>query len=90
MFPRSSFPPSGEELPLDPIVLLLKEFLALTGQSDALDEAVKTALKSNIPQLEQWGITSAEGFLRFANRLLKWIPQENFEGKDIYWCLCIP
>jgi len=89
---KPNFPiacPIDQELLLDPIVLLLKEFLIATGKPDALAQAVKSALAANIPQLEQWGITSAEGFLQFANRLLKWIPHENFEGKDVYWTLCV-
>lgn len=77
----------GKHLPLDPIVLLLKEFLIATGKPDVLDKAVKSALSYNIPQLEQWGVTSGEGFLQYANTMLKWIPHESFEGKDMQYTL---
>ncbi|KAH8812180.1 phosphatidylserine decarboxylase-domain-containing protein [Xylogone sp. PMI_703] len=82
-------PGYDEDFPLDPIILLLKEYLNATSQPDALEKAVQLALKTGVPQLKEWGITSADGFLRFANRFLRWIPHENFEGKDIYWMICM-
>lgn len=80
----------SKPLPLDPIVLLLKEFVAVNAkpkEPTALDEAVKTAIAYKIPELEQLGINTADDFLDYANRLLRWIPHENFEAKDIYWTL---
>ncbi|KAM4056774.1 putative phosphatidylserine decarboxylase protein [Hirsutella rhossiliensis] len=43
-----------------------------------------------IPQfMDKLKIKDARSFLVFSNDLLKWIPHENFEGKDIYDILCM-
>jgi phosphatidylserine decarboxylase len=82
--------PPGPPRPLDPIVLLLKEYIAQTSDPRALQEAVDAALGTAIgPQLRDCGITSADGFLNYANELLRWIPHENQQGKDIYETLCV-
>jgi phosphatidylserine decarboxylase len=83
------YSPPGQPKELDPIIILLKQYLIDTGRGKALDEAVKKANSYGIPQLKEWGITNADGFLNYANDLLKWIPHENFQGKDIYWTLCV-
>src|SRR5699024_5895465 len=55
-----------------------------------LEIAVQNALKWDIPELEKYGITSAKGFLDFANWLIKgWIPTETTKGRDIYYIICI-
>jgi phosphatidylserine decarboxylase len=81
--------PPGQPAELDPIVNMLQQYLIDTGRSNALEESVKKANSYGIPQLKDWGITSADGFLNYANDLLKWIPHENHQGKDIYWTLSV-
>lgn len=55
-----------------------------------LEIAVQNALKYDIPELEKYGITSAKGFLDFANWLIEgWIPTETTKGRDIYYIICI-
>src|SRR5580700_3075012 len=83
------FCPPGQPMELDPIVNMLQQYLIDTGRRDALEKSVQKANSYGIPQLKEWGITSADGFLKYANELLKWIPHENHQGKDIYWTLCV-
>lgn len=55
-----------------------------------LEIAVQNALKYDIPELEKYGVTSAKGFLDFANWLIEgWIPTETTKGRDIYYIICI-
>lgn len=71
-----------------PTVRALKE--ELLWEVGDLDEAVQNALKYDIPELEKYGITSAKGFLDFANWLVEgWIPTETTKGRDIYYIICI-
>ena len=86
-FPYAS--PPGDSIAHDPLVAALKQYLIDTGNPQALEDAVQAALTYQIPQQTEWGITSAEGFLEFADKMLRWIPHENFEGKDVYWMLCL-
>ena len=86
-FPSAS--PPGDSISHDPLVETLKRYLIDTGKPQALEDAVQAALKYKISQQIEWGITSAEGFLEFADKMLLWIPHENFEGKDVYWMLCL-
>ena len=86
-FPSAS--PPHDSTSHDPLVEELKQYLINTGEPQALENAVQAALTYQIPQQIEWGITSAEGFLEFADKMLFWIPHENFEGKDVYWMLCL-
>ncbi|OCL11300.1 hypothetical protein AOQ84DRAFT_287527 [Glonium stellatum] len=62
---------------------------ASSGAS-ALDQAVAAARDTPIVQmLDDALITNGEGFLRYANELLRWIPHEDQSGKDIYDTLCL-
>ncbi|KAM0214802.1 hypothetical protein ACHAQD_008705 [Fusarium lateritium] len=72
----------------NPVINVLRGYLEL-AKPGALKEAVDSAYKK-IPQfMDKLHIHDDTSFLDFANDLLKWIPEENFEGKDIYDILCM-
>lgn len=74
----------------DPIVNELITLLQDNGGINFLEAAVVRAREAGIPQIETYGITSAKGFLSYANWLVTaWIPTESASGKDIYFILCI-
>ncbi|KAM0326836.1 hypothetical protein ACHAPQ_007631 [Fusarium lateritium] len=88
----SPFPISGPGIvpPViyNPVINVLRGYLEL-AKPGALKEAVDSAYKK-IPQfMDKLHIHDDTSFLDFANDLLKWIPEENFEGKDIYDILCM-
>ncbi|QSZ35120.1 hypothetical protein DSL72_007985 [Monilinia vaccinii-corymbosi] len=71
-----------------PIIAELRDEL-LSDVHD-LDTAVKNALKFNIPEMATYGIDSGEGFLKFADWLIRgWVPTESTSGRDIYYIICI-
>ena len=71
-----------------PVVKSLRD--ELLWEVNDLEMAVQNALKYDIPELEKYGITSAKGFLDFANWLIQgWIPTETTKGRDIYYIICI-
>jgi phosphatidylserine decarboxylase len=67
---------------LDPLVVELRD--NILPYVELLEVAVQQALRSNVAQMAAWNITSAEGFLRYASGMLRWVPSENFQGKSIY------
>ena len=72
------------------IVQELKNFLAQHPEFNAaFDLAVHIALKMNVPQLAEWGITNLNDYLNFYEKLLNWVPVETFDGKNVYYHLCI-
>ncbi|PGG99173.1 hypothetical protein AJ79_08665 [Helicocarpus griseus UAMH5409] len=69
---------------------IVNELVDLLWEVDDLEDAVRNALAYDIPEMRRYGITSANGFLEFANWLVTaWIPTETTKGKDIYEILCI-
>ncbi|KAL2010332.1 hypothetical protein VTN00DRAFT_6139 [Thermoascus crustaceus] len=69
---------------------IVQELEHLLWEVDDLEQAVRNALKYNIPEMETYGITSATGFFDYANWLVTgWIPTESAKGRDIYYILCI-
>ncbi|KAF2148619.1 hypothetical protein K461DRAFT_272092 [Myriangium duriaei CBS 260.36] len=87
-------PPEGRG-GYNPVILLLtgwNEFLpkdATTGKTP-LDLAVMSALDSSIGQkFKDLKIHDTMSFLNFADHLLRWVPEENTEGKKIYDILCL-
>lgn len=69
---------------------VVQKLINLLWEVGDLDQAVRNALKHEIPELETYGITSAKGFLDFADWLVtEWIPTETAKGKDIYYIICI-
>lgn len=61
----------------------------LEGHIELLDEAIMNAIQFDVPQMQAWGITDSQGFLRFASGMLNWTPTEICNGKMIYWVLCL-
>ncbi|KAF2116016.1 phosphatidylserine decarboxylase-domain-containing protein [Lophiotrema nucula] len=61
----------------------------LEGNLKYLDEAIDAALKADIPQMQDWGITDSKRFLLFVSGMLYWTPSEIASGKLIYWTLCL-
>ncbi|KAF7563943.1 hypothetical protein G7046_g194 [Stylonectria norvegica] len=91
--PFMAFPPSvpfigDSPIIFNPIIIVLIGYLEIAGPG-ALDEAIASAY-AKIPQfMDKLNIKDARSFLEFANDLLKWIPHENFQGKDIYDIICM-
>ncbi|KAF8334007.1 phosphatidylserine decarboxylase-domain-containing protein [Cantharellus anzutake] len=43
----------------------------------------------NIPQLKEFNIYDLESYLEFCESLLHWVPTETFDGKNVYYHLCL-
>ena len=71
------------------IVQRLVDHIDQNNLRSAFEDAVKTALSYNIPELHTLGISSAETFFDYVNSLLTWVPQEDLEGKDVYYRLVV-
>ena len=82
--------PEGHTDPLHPHVEKLVNLLKELGRYDALDKAVKAAVKEGISELIDWKISNRDDFLHFASCLLKnWVPSENSSSKFIYHVLTL-
>ncbi|KAF8334008.1 phosphatidylserine decarboxylase-domain-containing protein [Cantharellus anzutake] len=55
----------------------------------AFELGVQIALRINVPQLKQFHIHNLNDYLNFYERLLHWIPTETFDGKNVYYHLCL-
>ncbi len=72
------------------IVEKLKEYLCDHPHVyAAFDLAVQIALRMNVPQLAQWGIYNLDDYLKFYEKFLHWMPVERFDGKNVYYHICI-
>ncbi|KAG7059065.1 hypothetical protein JMJ77_0006433 [Colletotrichum scovillei] len=71
----------------NPVIVMLIGYLEQVSPG-GLDSAVRSARDKNPSFMSKLAIKDAHSFLTFANDLLKWVPSENFEGKDIYDILC--
>ncbi|KAH6880634.1 phosphatidylserine decarboxylase-domain-containing protein [Thelonectria olida] len=90
---RSFLPPSvpfigDTPTRFNPVIIVLIGYLE-KAKPGALDEAVAAAYRKLPDFMDKLHIKDAGSFLVFANDLLKWIPHENFQGKDIYDILCM-
>ncbi|KAJ6438784.1 phosphatidylserine decarboxylase [Purpureocillium lavendulum] len=72
----------------NPIIIILIGYLEKVSPG-GLQAAVAEARQQLPDFMDKLNITDARSFLEFANDLLKWIPHENFAGKDIYDILCV-
>ncbi|RSL38713.1 hypothetical protein CEP53_014639 [Fusarium sp. AF-6] len=82
-------PISGEDpIYFNPVIILLTGYLA-KAEPGGLDKAVASAYEQLPEIMDKLKIHDARSFLIFANDLLKWIPTESYEGKDIYNIMCI-
>ncbi|KAL3962920.1 hypothetical protein ACCO45_004443 [Purpureocillium lilacinum] len=64
----------------NPIIIILMGYLEKVSPN-GLQTAVAMAHKKLPETMNRLSITDARSFLEFANDLLTWIPQENYEGK---------
>jgi len=55
----------------------------------AFELSVRIALRLNVPQLAEFGITNLSTYIDFFETLLNWVPVETFDGKNVYYHLCI-
>ncbi|KAF4974167.1 hypothetical protein FZEAL_8897 [Fusarium zealandicum] len=78
----------GEPVRFNPIIIVLMGYLD-AAQPGALDKAVASAYEKLPDFMDKLKIRDGQSFLVFANDLLKWVPEENYEGKDIYDILCM-
>ncbi|KXH35436.1 hypothetical protein CSIM01_10195 [Colletotrichum simmondsii] len=74
-------------LRFNPVIVMLIGYLEQVSPG-GLDSAVCSALGKNPTFMSKLAIKDTHSFLTFANGLLKWVPRESFEGKDIYDILC--
>ncbi|CAM1503552.1 Fc.00g011430.m01.CDS01 [Cosmosporella sp. VM-42] len=72
----------------NPVIIVLIGYLEKVSPG-ALGEAVASAYEKLPKFMDKLHISDARSFIDFANDLLKWIPHENFAGKDIYDILCM-
>ncbi len=79
--PEQRFPTSYE-----PIVEELVGLVAANGWSSALREAVEQAHASGVVEMRD--IATTADYLDFMNGLLRWVPSESVQGKDVYNHLC--
>ncbi|XXG94217.1 hypothetical protein Hte_000470 [Hypoxylon texense] len=83
---RPPFRPGNEDY--NPILILLTGYLEKVSPT-ALQDAVDAALKQIPGFMGVLNIKDADSFLTYANDLLKWIPHETYEGRDIVEILCM-
>ncbi|KAI0379757.1 putative phosphatidylserine decarboxylase [Hypomontagnella monticulosa] len=55
----------------------------------AFNKSVTAALSYKIKEMEILKIADATSFFSYADNLLKWVPREQFDGKDVYYHLVI-
>ncbi|KAI1385117.1 phosphatidylserine decarboxylase-domain-containing protein [Hypoxylon trugodes] len=73
----------------NPIIIMLVGYLEKSHGPHALENAVQKAYEKSPTFMNTFDITGANSFLKFADDLLRWIPHENSEGKDVYNILCM-
>ncbi|KAI2640813.1 putative phosphatidylserine decarboxylase [Hypomontagnella submonticulosa] len=75
--------------PQSKIVRDLVNYVEDNGLKRDLDKSVAKALSFKIKELSILKITDAASFFSYADNLLKWVPREQFDGKDVYYHLVI-
>jgi phosphatidylserine decarboxylase len=70
----------------EPVIAELEALINDNGWSDRFDKAVAAAHDSGV--VEMADIKTTKDYLDFLNGLLRWVPCENVQGKDIYNHLC--
>jgi phosphatidylserine decarboxylase len=71
----------------EPVVGELEQMISdNAGWSDKFDEAVTLAHDSGVVEMKN--IKTTKDYLDYLNGLLRWVPCENVQGKDIYNHLC--
>lgn len=72
---------------LEPVVQKLKDMVRDNGWEEMFEKAIAETRKYDVPEMKE--ITSFDDWLRWASGMLRWIPKEDQEGKDIYHHLCL-
>lgn len=75
------------EMRWEPIIQELAEKIEKESWTVMFNEAIKSAQSYGIPEMKD--ITSLSKYLDYINHFLFWVPQESFQGKDIYYRLCM-
>lgn len=70
----------------DPVVQELVELIRANRWEAAFQEAVNRAHNSGVVEMRD--VKTTADYLDFINGLLRWVPSENVQGKDIYNHLC--
>lgn len=70
----------------EPIVQELLDKINSEGWSERFNEAITTAHQSGIVEMQS--TKTLQDYLTFINSLLRWVPSEDWQGKDIYNDLC--
>ena len=78
--------PKNPVVGYEPIVQKLLDHIHSEGWSDLFNEAVTSAHQSGIAEMQS--TKTLQDYLTFINSLLRWVPSEDWQGKDIYNYLC--
>ena len=70
----------------EPIIHELEAKIHSAGWSDRFNKAITTAHQSGIVEMQS--TKTLQDYLFFINSLLRWVPSEDWQGKDIYNDLC--
>ena len=74
--------PATKPMDYEPIVQELKDKIHSEKWDKRFDEAISTAHQSGI--IEMQSTKTLKDYLDFINSLLRWVPSEDWQGKDIY------
>ena len=70
----------------EPVVCELIALIAAHNWEEKFAEAVRKAHDSGV--VEMLDVRTTEDYLNFINGMLRWVPSENYQGRDIYNHLC--
>lgn len=70
----------------EPVVQELVDLIRANHWEDAFQQAVDRAHRSGV--IEMQDVKTTDDYLAFINGLLRWVPSENVQGRDIYNHLC--
>jgi phosphatidylserine decarboxylase len=55
----------------------------------AFEEAFELAKAKDVPQFAEYKIETFQDYINYYETMLKWTPTENFDGKNVYYHLCM-
>src|SRR5689334_11201266 len=70
----------------EPIVEELVKLIHEYHWDKAFETAVESAHRAGVPELDD--IKTVDDYLRYINELLRWVPEENTEGREVYDRIC--
>jgi phosphatidylserine decarboxylase len=72
----------------EPVMERFKKFLDEDPKLvEDLDKSVEKAIKYDIKEMKQLCIIDRWSFMVYMNKLLRWTPEETFDGKDVFYHL---